>query len=155
MRIRIVFIVFILIIIVLQFLLPRKKTIIETEINTGTMIKIQETINFLWDDIITAPDSDTINSKEIKDIQQILQENKIPTDFAYLIIYNEKNNLQIIPEEYLEEIIINDKIDERLNNNIMIQLYTNYLKDLYKESKNRKITAIASQIGLEKTKKIV
>lgn len=55
----------------------------------------------------------------------------------------------------MESIIINEKIDQRLDQIQMLEKYSNYLKDLYKESKNWKITAIASQIGINNAKKIL
>lgn len=152
MRMRYVFMFFIAAIIAFQFILPRKNNStppVETMIDTGT---IANTIDFLGDKIVIE-DSISINASTIKEYQKILEENNIPTDLAYVLNYLQENGNNL-PEDYLENLSINELIDQRLDQSSITQTYINYRKDSYKETKNRKLTAIASLIGIDKTKEI-
>lgn len=143
---------FIAAIIAFQFILPRKNNStppVETMIDTGT---IANTIDFLGDKIVIE-DSISINASTIKEYQKILEENNIPTDLAYVLNYLQENGNNL-PEDYLENLSINELIDQRLDQSSITQTYINYRKDSYKETKNRKLTAIASLIGIDKTKEI-
>lgn len=152
MRMRYVFMFFIAAIIAFQFILPRKNNTthpVETIIDTGMILN---TINFLGEKIIIE-DAISTNINTIQEYQKTLEENNIDTDLAYVLNYlqENKNNL---PKEYLENLIINEKIDQRLDQSMITKAYISYRKDMYKETKSRKLTAIASLIGIDKTREI-
>ena len=152
MRMRYVFMFFIAAIIAFQFILPRRNNTtppVETIIDTGTIVN---TIDFLGDKIMIE-NSVSINASTIQEYQKILEANNIPTDLAYVLNYLQENDYNL-PEEYLENLIINEKVDQRLDQSIITQTYIDYRKNSYKETKSRKLTAIASLIGIDKTREI-
>jgi len=187
MRPRYVFVWFLLIIITLQFFLPRQQKDPESTAIENSGVIVSDTTNnatfsFLDQDLDLASQDRIFQlnlDKAIVDIgyssiklsllykeslsvlpslEKELKEEKIPTDFKYLVLLN---NLELpirdlnteIQEKYALK--INEYVDERMNYEISKNATIEYLKYLYKDFKDRNLVLLAYFMGSENLKSMM
>jgi hypothetical protein len=173
-----------LIIITLQFFLPRQQKDPESTAIENSGVIVSDTTNnatfsFLDQDLDLASQDRIFQlnlDKAIVDIgyssiklsllykeslsvlpslEKELKEEKIPTDFKYLVLLN---NLELpirdlnteIQEKYALK--INEYVDERMNYEISKNATIEYLKYLYKDFKDRNLVLLAYFMGSENLK---
>ncbi len=155
---RYIFVWFLVVLLWLQFFLPRnwdnsdineiEKNDIEEINNDLIFLKKQiNTDNVYYDkayaDIISSkPELSFLYKKSLSilpDLEQKLEKQKIPTDFKYLVLLNDlEKPIWELSYEAIDKywLIINKEIDQRLNNEISTNLtieYIQYLYDLFEE----------------------
>gem|GEM_PF-5452176 len=176
-----------LIIITLQFFLPRQQKDPESTAIENSGVIVSDTTNnatfsFLDQDLDLASQDRIFQlnlDKAIVDIgyssiklsllykeslsvlpslEKELKEEKIPTDFKYLVLLN---NLELpirdlnteIQEKYALK--INEYVDERMNYEISKNATIEYLKYLYKDFKDRNLVLLAYFMGSENLKSMM
>lgn len=150
---RYIFVWFLVILLWLQFFLPRNWDNTDTneiekidiEDNVSELIFLQNQIDtnqFYYDkafvDIVSSESKLSFLYKKslsvLPDLEQKLKKQKIPTDFQYLVLLNHlENPIWQLSYESIDKywLIINWEVDQRMNEEITTNLTIKYLKYLY------------------------
>lgn len=148
---RYILIWFLVILIWLQFFLPKNGESNEENIPT-TVEKLDTTFTFLWEDVDTnniyydQALVDIISNGSqlallykkslsvLPDLEKDLEKEGINTDLQYLALLNElEDPIRDLNYEFLDELIISEEVDERLNKDKTTSLVVEYLDNLYED----------------------